>query len=372
MTNTERIEANNAELREAIEMAENLTDAMESVIEPLEITENGTYTAPDNVDGYSPITVNVPIPDGYIKPIGTLDVTENGTHDVSEYAEVNVNVPSKELILQEKTTTENGEVTPDEGYDGLSKVVVDVPTESGTSALDAWLEGATEITSNATIVAQNTFHTNRTLQKINLPVATEIAQDAFNYCTKLTEVYAPEVVYIRAWAFYNNPVLQKVEINKVSRIGNGAFLYCKNLISLTCDDVVAIGASTLNGTALTELYAPKLLYLADNAFADSLSLQYIEIGALTDYKYVYRTTFKNCQSLTALVMRITRLITLENVNAFEGTPIASGTGYIYIPSALIPTFQTATNWSTFANQFRALEDYTVDGTVTGEFDRSKI
>ncbi len=29
------------------------------VIEPLEITENGTYTAPDGVDGYSPITVNV-------------------------------------------------------------------------------------------------------------------------------------------------------------------------------------------------------------------------------------------------------------------------------------------------------------------------
>lgn len=30
-----------------------------SVIEPLEITENGTYTAPDGVDGYSPVTVNV-------------------------------------------------------------------------------------------------------------------------------------------------------------------------------------------------------------------------------------------------------------------------------------------------------------------------
>ena len=28
-------------------------------IEPLEITENGTYTAPDGVDGYSPVIVNV-------------------------------------------------------------------------------------------------------------------------------------------------------------------------------------------------------------------------------------------------------------------------------------------------------------------------
>lgn len=34
--------------------------AAESVIESLDITSNGTYTAPDGVDGYSPITVNVP------------------------------------------------------------------------------------------------------------------------------------------------------------------------------------------------------------------------------------------------------------------------------------------------------------------------
>lgn len=45
----------------------------EPVIEPFEITENGTYTAPDGVDGYSPITVNVAgsgggnsdLPEGY-------------------------------------------------------------------------------------------------------------------------------------------------------------------------------------------------------------------------------------------------------------------------------------------------------------------
>ena len=32
----------------------------EPVIEALSITANGTYTAPDGVDGYSPVTVNVP------------------------------------------------------------------------------------------------------------------------------------------------------------------------------------------------------------------------------------------------------------------------------------------------------------------------
>lgn len=50
----------------------------------------------------------------------------------------------------------------------------------------------------------------------------------------------------------------------------------------------------------------------------------------------------------------------------------SGTGYIYVPRALVDTYKAATNWSTIADQFRALEDYTVDGTITGELDESKI
>lgn len=40
------------------------TSAASPVIESLEITENGTYTAPDGTDGYNPITVNVPASGG--------------------------------------------------------------------------------------------------------------------------------------------------------------------------------------------------------------------------------------------------------------------------------------------------------------------
>lgn len=40
--------------------------------------------------------------------------------------------------------------------------------------------------------------------------------------------------------------------------------------------------------------------------------------------------------------------------------------------ALVDSYKAATNWSTYATQFRALEDYTVDGTITGELDSTKI
>lgn len=78
-------------------MAEN-----NAVIEPLQVTENGTYTAPTGVDGYNPVTVNVPAP---------------------------------EVKLQDKTISENGEYTADSGFDGLGKVTVDVAGSGGGSLL---------------------------------------------------------------------------------------------------------------------------------------------------------------------------------------------------------------------------------------------
>ena len=46
--------------------------------------------------------------------------------------------------------------------------------------------------------------------------------------------------------------------------------------------------------------------------------------------------------------------------------------YIYVPSALIDSYKAATNWTTFSTQFRALENYTLDGTINGLLDPSKI
>ena len=91
------LQSNNEELAEILRTVNALPEAgsgdvAEPVVQPLEVTENGTYTAPEGVDGYSPVTVNVPVPDGYIIPSGSVTITENGEYDVTDKAGVVVQV----------------------------------------------------------------------------------------------------------------------------------------------------------------------------------------------------------------------------------------------------------------------------------------
>ena len=88
------------------------------IIQKLDVVKNGTYTAPDGVDGYSPVTVNVPIPDGYIQPSGTKDIISNGEYDVTDKAKVLVAVPDREVLLQNIEVTENGSYTAAEATMG--------------------------------------------------------------------------------------------------------------------------------------------------------------------------------------------------------------------------------------------------------------
>ena len=67
--------------------------------------------------------------------------------------------------------------------------------------------------------------------------------------------------------------------------------------------------------------------------------------------------FYQCSALTAVIIRSPAVCTMSTSNAFKLTPIASGTGYIYVPAALVDSYKAATNWSVYADQIRSIEGY---------------
>lgn len=197
----------------------------------------------------------------------------------------------------------------------------------------------------------------------------------------ITEFKDDKVSRIGAYAFAKCAALTEVDLPNVkgrtgiSPIEASAFWDCTALrrVNLPAFDAVASATTNIFSgcTALEDITLPSLKNTAIGLFAGCSSLKTADLPIIAS---VAGNCFYNCRSLVALILRNTESVcTLANTNnAIAGTPIASGTGYIYVPRALVDSYKAATNWSTYAAQFRALEDYTVDGTITGALDETKI
>lgn len=70
-----------------------------------------------------------------------------------------------------------------------------------------------------------------------------------------------------------------------------------------------------------------------------------------------------CEELNTLILPGNEVPVLGDLDALSYTPIEYGAGYIYVPRALLSDtdatkdYRRATNWSEYASQIRAIEDY---------------
>ena len=119
----------------------------------------------------------------------------------------------------------------------------------------------------------------------------------------------------------------------VDTFGLYAFAYCRSLTKIRCGAVTRLSNYCLRDcAALTE------------ARFDSLS------------DTIGNNVFTNCSSLVKLILPSSNMCQLANVNAFNNTPIANGTGYIYVPDNSVDTYKTETNWATFADQIKPISE----------------
>jgi hypothetical protein len=205
----------------------------------------------------------------------------------------------------------------------------------------------------------------------------------------VTEYKENRITKVGAYAFYGCKALEVVDLPNVTNVGSYAFSGCNNIKTINLPEVTNLGEKAFEGatgnfvlpkwttsgnfpfydTKATSVVAPVLTTLGDSTFRFAWSLKYAEFGSLTSIKGNYN--FQGVH-LKALIIRTSTMCTMQDASTFKESSIASGTGYIYVPRALVDSYKAATNWSTFSTQLRALEDYTVDGTATGELDETKI
>ena len=160
-----------------------------------------------------------------------------------------------------------------------------------------------------------------------------------------------ESIGYQAFRYYGS--LKRCSFANVKTVSSYAFSECDALEQINIPNAITLGGRMIGGcSSIKTLHLPKVTTLADYALAQS-GLVKVKFDAITR---IAPKTFAACSNFETLILATPTLVTLANVSAFDNTLIANGTGYIYVPKALIEDYKVATNWITFANQFRAIED----------------
>ena len=192
-------------------------------------------------------------------------------------------------------------------------IVVTAEGGGASGDIDAFITRTiTEIRSDVTTVGYYAFCNCADLVNVDFPNAVTINGYGFQNCTALTDVFFPKVSGINGYGFYGCTSLENADFPSLKSVGNYAFRKCSALKKIDMQQIYTI-----------------------NVYA-----------------------FYECTNLETVILRKTDgVCTLSATNVFQMTKISDGVGHIYVPAALVDSYKSQTNWSTYAAQIRAIEDY---------------
>lgn len=207
------------------------------------------------------------------------------------------------------------------------------------------------------------FFTDTALAKCDLPpTITYIGQSAFAVTSLTGDINLPNLFSIQ------NFVFQRTQIGNIESLGNitsipdgnantgeGVFSRCDNMISVNIPDtLINIGKEAFWNSGLQTLNTKNVQSIRRNAFAFN-DLRYAILGSFTTTIEIVSFRGNPLETLICLSLIPPSLA----LRAFEETPIASGTGSIYVPDGtttdadgntitIVEAYKAATNWSTYA------------------------
>lgn len=247
----------------------------------------------------------------------TISITATGTNKYTFYSS------STYLTLRKNTNNANeGRV--------YANCIKNVRIGNGITDLGQyvfyWCSSLESITipSSVTSIGQYAFYFS-SIESIVIPSSvTSIANYAF-YSSSLESIAIPSsVTSIANYAFASNLAMQNISIpSSVTSISTGTFSNCNNIKHITIP--------------------PSLTTIGNNAFASCVSLSSITIPS--SVTSIGNSAFENCYGVKEYHIKPTTLPT-AGTTIFKN--IVSDC-IIYVPSAKLNDYKTASNWSTYAS-----------------------
>ena len=265
----------------------------------------------------------------------------------------------------------NGTYTPGQGVDGFSQVVVDVPQSvTGFTEKDV-TEGiqVVNLSNSASYVGSYAFYNSTTLSTITLPNCQSVLSHAFRYCENLTSVNLSICTMIDWYAFAGCSRLSYISLPECRSVGYYAFQGCTSLEEIYLPSCLTISEAFMNCSSLRSVNLPVCSKFDGRCFFSCSNLSYVSIPECVSLgRSCFQTckalseinlpkcssldsqVFFNCTSFMKLTLGYSSVVSVKNINCFSYTPIASGTGSIYVPSSLVDAYKSANIWSTYSSQ----------------------
>ena len=204
-----------------------------------------------------------------------------------------------------------------------------------------------------TSIVDNVFRDCTNLTTVNLPKCTSIGYSAFYNCANLTTIDLPECTYIKSKAFDTCTNLTTVNLPKCTYIEHIAFSCCASLTTVNLPKCTYICEGAFRCCEnLTTINLPECTYIEDYAFSICTNLTTVNLPKCTEIEYY---AFNTCTNLTTIIFGADQVAHIDT-EVFSNTPIAKGTGYVYVPDNLVDSYKTANSWSRYANQIKPISE----------------
>lgn len=260
--------------------------------------------------------------------------------------------------------TENEEkikVKPDAVEEVIKIIEVPIPSADIDNIID---RSITSVTTAVTSIESYALSFCRQLTSVHGENVESLAQSAFAYDYKLTEVYLPKLRIIGNYAFRGCPLTKEVTFDKLEKLGSANF--DDSIIEIFNAPILTKLESNFSRSKLQFINAPKVQILGTYAFHECYTLKQATFPECTE---AGDHAFYSCSAATVIDLGKPTSVGNEAFTYVTGDvyirtptlcvmkgPTKYFKGRFLVPAALVDEYKTAENWSDWADRIFAIEE----------------